>query len=157
MTVVELLGVLAGFLDVRAFVVAGVIFIALERLLPLHRAQRILRRRWCNDVIYILVNGALIGAGLSFVMVVILRVSGLLVPAGLPATVARQPYWLQVVEAIILADLGFYVAHRLFHRVPWLWRFHAIHHSIEELDWLAGFGSTWSTSSSPRGCRPCRC
>jgi sterol desaturase/sphingolipid hydroxylase (fatty acid hydroxylase superfamily) len=25
----------------------------------------------------------------------------------------------------------------MFHAVPWLWRFHAIHHSIEELDWLA--------------------
>jgi sterol desaturase/sphingolipid hydroxylase (fatty acid hydroxylase superfamily) len=43
-----------------------------------------------------------------------------------------------VIEAVILADLGFYVAHRLFHGVPWLWRFHAIHHSIQELDWLAG-------------------
>ena len=24
------------------------------------------------------------------------------------------------------------------HAVPWLWRLHAVHHSIEELDWLAG-------------------
>jgi len=38
---------------------------------------------------------------------------------------------------IILADLGFYSAHRMFHSIPWLWKFHAIHHSIEELDWLA--------------------
>ena len=28
-------------------------------------------------------------------------------------------------------------SHRLFHRVPLLWRFHAIHHSSQELDWLA--------------------
>lgn len=49
----------------------------------------------------------------------------------------NQPCLLQVVEAVILADLGFYIAHRMFHRVQWLWRFHAIHHSIEELDWLA--------------------
>ena len=38
---------------------------------------------------------------------------------------------------IVLSDLGFYWTHRLFHAVPWLWRFHSIHHSIEELDWLA--------------------
>ena len=31
-----------------------------------------------------------------------------------------------------------YAVHRLFHRVPWLWRFHAIHHSSRALDWLAG-------------------
>lgn len=64
-------------------------------------------------------------------------ISTWLVSPGLRAAVARQPYWIQVIEAVILADLGFYVAHRLFHGVPWLWRFHAIHHSIQELDWLA--------------------
>ena len=37
----------------------------------------------------------------------------------------------------ILADLGFYTVHRLFHKIPWLWKFHAVHHSIEEMDWLA--------------------
>src|SRR5262249_15884731 len=38
-----------------------------------------------------------------------------------------------------LADLGFYTWHRLAHRIPLLWRFHSIHHSVEELDWLAAF------------------
>jgi sterol desaturase/sphingolipid hydroxylase (fatty acid hydroxylase superfamily) len=28
--------------------------------------------------------------------------------------------------------------HRLFHQVPWLWRFHQIHHSSRHMDWLAG-------------------
>ncbi|OYW48851.1 MAG: hypothetical protein B7X96_03120 [Novosphingobium sp. 17-62-8] len=28
-------------------------------------------------------------------------------------------------------------AHRLFHTVPALWKFHAVHHSIEEMDWVA--------------------
>ena len=37
----------------------------------------------------------------------------------------------------MLADTGFYLAHRAFHAVPFLWRFHSIHHSIEEMDWLA--------------------
>ncbi len=36
------------------------------------------------------------------------------------------------------ADLVQYGVHRAFHRVPALWRFHAIHHSIREMDWLAG-------------------
>jgi sterol desaturase/sphingolipid hydroxylase (fatty acid hydroxylase superfamily) len=38
---------------------------------------------------------------------------------------------------IVIGDIGFYCAHRAFHTVPWLWKFHQIHHSIEELDWLA--------------------
>jgi lathosterol oxidase len=43
-----------------------------------------------------------------------------------------------VLEAVFLADLFQYGIHRLFHRVPWLWRFHAVHHSSRQLDWLAG-------------------
>jgi lathosterol oxidase len=46
--------------------------------------------------------------------------------------------WLQVIELMLLADLVQYWVHRAFHRMPVLWRFHAIHHSIRELDWLAG-------------------
>jgi sterol desaturase/sphingolipid hydroxylase (fatty acid hydroxylase superfamily) len=89
-------------------------------------------------VVYVFANGALLRMGLGAAVVVISAFSTWLVPAGLRAAVARQPYWAQVIEAVILADVGFYVAHRLFHGVPWLWRFHAIHHSIQELNWLAG-------------------
>jgi sterol desaturase/sphingolipid hydroxylase (fatty acid hydroxylase superfamily) len=60
-----------------------------------------------------------------------------LVPEGLRAAVAAQPIWLQLTEALVIADLGFYITHRTFHTIPWLWKFHAIHHSIEEMDWLA--------------------
>ncbi|RYG23069.1 MAG: sterol desaturase family protein, partial [Burkholderiales bacterium] len=31
-----------------------------------------------------------------------------------------------------------YWFHRLFHRVPFLWGFHAVHHSAKSMDWLAG-------------------
>jgi sterol desaturase/sphingolipid hydroxylase (fatty acid hydroxylase superfamily) len=37
----------------------------------------------------------------------------------------------------ILSDLANYVGHRAMHRVPALWRVHAVHHSSEHLDWLA--------------------
>lgn len=39
---------------------------------------------------------------------------------------------------VLVADFTQYWVHRTFHTVPWLWRFHAIHHSAEEMDWLAG-------------------
>src|SRR6266550_4042913 len=34
-------------------------------------------------------------------------------------------------------DVVQYWAHRATHQVPFLWRFHKVHHSIEEMDWLA--------------------
>lgn len=58
-------------------------------------------------------------------------------PEGFRAAVAGQPWWLQAVEVIILSDLFVYWGHRIQHRVPFLWRFHSIHHSAEHLDWLA--------------------
>lgn len=123
--------------DARALVVAAVLFIPLERLRPLHGGQRTLRRWWRQDVVYVFGNGALVRAGLGILTSVILTASDSLVPAVWRAGVAGQPVWLQVLEAVVLADLGFYIAHRLFHAVPCLWRFHSIHHSIRELDWLA--------------------
>jgi lathosterol oxidase len=57
---------------------------------------------------------------------------------GLQARVQTQPLWLQVIEILVVADLFEYGIHRLFHVVPWLWRFHAVHHSAESMDWIAG-------------------
>ena len=37
-----------------------------------------------------------------------------------------------------MADFTQYWVHRTFHAVPALWRFHAVHHSAEQMDWLAG-------------------
>ena len=55
------------------------------------------------------------------------------------AAVQSQPLWLQVPEVLLVADIGFYLAHRAFHAVPFLWKFHSMHHSIEEMDWLAAY------------------
>ena len=49
---------------------------------------------------------------------------------------SRQPLWLQAVQILLLADLIDYWTHRWFH-VTRAWRFHAIHHSPEEMTWLA--------------------
>jgi len=49
---------------------------------------------------------------------------------------SSQPLTAQWIEVLIGSDLAGYWSHRLFHRRP-LWRFHAIHHSSESLDWLA--------------------
>jgi sterol desaturase/sphingolipid hydroxylase (fatty acid hydroxylase superfamily) len=54
------------------------------------------------------------------------------------ALVSSQPIWLQFIEIMFLTDFVQYWLHRAFHRVPFLWRFHAVHHSAKTMDWLAG-------------------
>ena len=45
---------------------------------------------------------------------------------------------MQFLEIMVVTDLTQYWVHRAFHRVPALWRFHAVHHSAQKMDWIAG-------------------
>jgi sterol desaturase/sphingolipid hydroxylase (fatty acid hydroxylase superfamily) len=53
--------------------------------------------------------------------------------------VIRQPWWLIVLEMLLLSDFVYYWVHRLAHTIPALWRFHAVHHSTEHLRWTSAF------------------
>ncbi len=53
-------------------------------------------------------------------------------------TIASLPLVVQVPALLLVADFTQYWIHRSFHASTLLWPFHAIHHSIEEMDWLAG-------------------
>ena len=46
------------------------------------------------------------------------------------------PLIVQLVPALLLGELVEYSVHRSMHEVPWLWRFHAPHHSSTRLYWL---------------------
>ena len=73
--------------------------------------------------------------------IVAIALIGYLVRDALPLAfrhrVADQPLVVQVVEAFVLSDIGQYFAHRAMHTYGWLWRFHKVHHSVDEMDWLA--------------------
>lgn len=49
---------------------------------------------------------------------------------------ARLPHWIQIALYLVLSDIMLYWLHRLFHGAT-LWKYHAVHHSSEELDWLS--------------------
>src|SRR4029077_5060054 len=66
------------------------------------------------------------------------------------AFVSSLPWVVQFCSALVLADLVDYAIHRTMHEVKWLWPIHAVHHSVEHLDWLAG---SRLHSLAPRGTR----
>jgi len=52
---------------------------------------------------------------------------------------ADWPLVLQVALGLVVAEAGLYVAHRLGHEIPLLWRVHAVHHSVTRL-WFFNTG-----------------
>jgi lathosterol oxidase len=116
----------------------AVVFVPLERSFARLPEQPVFRRGWRTDLAYFFVSHLLVQLlALATVAPAMLLFRWAAWPA-LQSAVAAQPLAFQLLEAILAADLASYAAHRAFHAVPWLWRFHAIHHSSEALDWLAG-------------------
>jgi sterol desaturase/sphingolipid hydroxylase (fatty acid hydroxylase superfamily) len=124
-------------LGIKFILVTVVVFVPLERLFSLHREQKFFRRHWGNDLIFLLLNGLVIKLGLLALIVPTIFAASRMMPSSLQTWIGGLPDWVQIPAVILLADVGFYWTHRMFHALPWLWRFHEIHHSIEELDWLA--------------------
>jgi lathosterol oxidase len=114
----------------------ALVFVPLERLFG-RVEQRVFRPGWRTDLAHFGVSHLLVQVTVLLATVPAAVFFRWAVSDRLQAAVASQPLWLQFVEAMFMADLFAYVAHRLFHEIPFLWRFHQIHHSSEQLDWLA--------------------
>jgi len=126
-----------NWIDLKGLLVVMLVFVPLERLLANRPDQRIFHRGWLTDLTHLFVSGIIIKLGVFVVVLLVLLAAERIMPSPWRATIASQPLWLQFPVLLILADLGFYMAHRAFHSFPILWRFHAVHHSIQEMDWLA--------------------
>jgi sterol desaturase/sphingolipid hydroxylase (fatty acid hydroxylase superfamily) len=119
-----------------SFLFLVVLFWPLERLFAAKK-QPFRRPEWFTDLAFFLGQYLVWGGLVLWVLQKFSEQISFIVPHVWRAGVASQPWWLQAVEIIVLSDVLIYWAHRLQHRVGWLWRFHSIHHSAEHLDWLA--------------------
>ncbi len=116
---------------------SALVFIPLEQYLA-HRQTPVLRTGWRTDVTYFFLSHV-------FVQFILLAVtastSTVAARVALPAVkdvVGAMPGWAQFLLAVLVADLAQATLHRAYHRISVLWRFHAVHHSSRDLDWLAG-------------------
>ncbi|MGC3970697.1 MAG: sterol desaturase family protein [Pirellulales bacterium] len=118
-------------------ILTGIIFIPLERIFRL-RDQPIFRVEWREDLFYFFVSSLLV-QGLTYLSLtpsmLILKHSQW---SALRSWVGGQNVVLQFFAIMFLTDLVQYWVHRGFHRVSWLWHFHAVHHSAQSMDWIAG-------------------
>ena len=110
-----------------------VLFVPLEKLFAL-RKQKTFRPGLLTDLTHVLVNNLL-----TTVAVIVLVVA-----AAVPFFWVRRmdlvgglPAWAAIALAAAVVATASYWGHRLTHQVPFLWRFHSVHHSIQQMDWVA--------------------
>jgi sterol desaturase/sphingolipid hydroxylase (fatty acid hydroxylase superfamily) len=121
-------------LALRLAIVAA-IFVPLERLFAAH-PQKILRRGIFADLSYYVINSLVIAFLLSMPIGLIAWAAHALLPPSFLALTASMPLWARLVAGLVAGEIGYYWGHRLSHENPFLWDFHSIHHSAEEIDFL---------------------
>lgn len=116
---------------------SALVFVPIERLLG-RIDQSPLRPHWRTDLGYFFLSHLLVQFILIAVTTSTATVDALVASAALKAWIQSLPVWVQFLAAVFFADVFQAGLHRLYHNVPWLWRFHAVHHSSRHMDWLAG-------------------
>jgi len=130
------------FLGVDWFVlnliIYSAVFVPLERGFARRPGQPLFRATWPTDFTYFFVSAVLV----QLTTLLTLRPAMVLFDwARVPwvhAWVQGAPWVVQFGLMVVVSDVTQYWVHRACHAVPLLWRFHAVHHSAEQMDWLAG-------------------
>jgi sterol desaturase/sphingolipid hydroxylase (fatty acid hydroxylase superfamily) len=124
------------WLNVNYFSLAGVLLL-LERVMPHEKAWLASDGQLGPDIGHTLLSKA----SVQTLIVAPAAMGAASISDLSPATwwPSEWPMALQVLLALACAECGFYVAHRLGHEWPLLWRFHAVHHSVTRL-WLVNTG-----------------
>ncbi len=115
----------------------SLLFIFIEKLWGHKRNQLIFRKEWRTDLLYFAFNHIFIGIFLVIVNGFISQFS-FAINESLQLWIQSLHFFVQFLFVLLVADLLQYWSHRAYHEVPFLWKFHAVHHSSKEMDWLAG-------------------
>src|SRR5258708_34461600 len=114
----------------------ALIYVPLERLWPQYPKQGTFRNEWTLDVVYFMSTHLPLQI-LSFL--VLLPATQATKYLGVPVVqelIARMPWFVQFFLAVVVADIAEYFIHLGLHKVPFLFRFHAVPNSSKALYWI---------------------
>jgi sterol desaturase/sphingolipid hydroxylase (fatty acid hydroxylase superfamily) len=111
------------------FLGTAVSLVLLERVRTLQRQQVQIARRWTSNIGLFIIGSV---------------VNTLVLPVGIYAFALHQAtgfvsrlglsFAAELLLTFLVLDLWRYWEHRFFHRIPWLWRMHLVHHSDTQID-----------------------
>lgn len=120
-----------------------------EIAFPWRRNQPLIRRDFWLDGFYMFFNFflfSLIGYN-ALSNVAVTFFNDMLANVGITNLVAikigEAPVWLQFLIMFLVADFISWCVHILLHRVPWLWKFHKVHHSVQQMGFAAHLRYHW--------------
>ncbi|MCB0574530.1 MAG: sterol desaturase family protein, partial [Saprospiraceae bacterium] len=123
--------------------ISAVVYV-LELLFPWRKNQHAIRKDFWLDMFYMFFNFFLFGlVGYAAVSDVFVNAFNDLLASVLgirnlvAINIAELPRWSQLLTLFIVRDFIQWNTHRLLHRVPWLWKFHKVHHSVEQMGFAA--------------------
>lgn len=120
--------------------ICGCICIVISKLFPSIAGQKIYRSDTLLDLTYWFILSFFIGYITIFLISTLITLYAVLLSPALLAKINTPTNPSLEIAAVILAivmlDFVAYWLHRIFHSRK-LWKFHAIHHSSKEIDWLS--------------------
>src|SRR5689334_14075728 len=105
------------------------IFSPIEVLWPAYPKQSVFRKQWVVDIVYFLSTHLPIQLTTFLILLPATQLTAYLGNDTLIALTNSLWWPLRFFLAVVVADLAEYAIHYAFHKVPWMWKFHAIHHS----------------------------
>ena len=132
-------------------ILVSLVFFSLEVIIPWRKKQDIFRKDFWLDGFYMFFNFflfSLIIYSAASDLVVNLFNDGLKAITGgfnLQASnpMNQWPLWSILIVGFIIRDFVQWWIHRLLHRSEWLWQFHKVHHSVEEMGFAAHLRFHW--------------
>lgn len=122
---------------------------SLEILFPWRKNQGIIRHDFWLDAFYMVFNFFLFSlvAYNAISNVAVVAFNDFLALFGVTNLVAIEvahlPVWGQLLLLFVVRDFIQWNVHRLLHHSPWLWEFHKVHHSIEEMGFAGHLRYHW--------------
>lgn len=115
-----------------------------ERIKPWRRGQKLFRKEFFQDLFLLFFNGHYFAVLFAYVTAFCTQwLFPVIAVAKSWNLLGGQSIVLQALTYFLLKDFLDWCVHNLLHRVPGLWKFHKLHHSIVEMDWIGNFRFHW--------------